>query len=76
MHFGRCGNSASHPRTGNLGLENGSELLCNGVTDLCGAGAAADVFGADVVVDDGLDGLVDLLGQLGLLEGVLEHHAH
>jgi len=76
MHFGRCGNSASHPRTGNLGLENGSELLCNGVTDLCGAGAAANVFGADVVVDDCLDGLVDFAGQLGLLERVLEHHAY
>jgi hypothetical protein len=63
-------------KLGHLCLEDGSELLGDGVTDLCGAGAAADVFGADVVVDDGLDGLVDLLGQLGLLEGVLEHHAH
>lgn len=59
-----------------LSLEDGSELFGHGVTDLCGAGAAANVFGADVVVDDGLDGLVDLGGQLGLLEGVLEHHAH
>ena len=77
--IGRCVKSAQahfKAREGHLGLEDGSELLGDGVTDLSGAGAAANVFGADVVVDDGLDGLVDLLGKLGLLEGVLEHHAH
>jgi hypothetical protein len=62
--------------SGHLSLEDGSKLFSNGVTDLSGSGAAADVFGADVVVDDGLDGLVDFGGQLGLLQGVLEHHAH
>ena len=64
------------PKPGNLSLEDGSELLSDGVTDLSGAGAATNVFGADVVVDDGLDGAVDFGGQLGLLERVLEHHAH
>ena len=57
-------------------LEKSRELLCDRITDLGSAGAAANVFGADVVVDDGLDSLVDFGGQLGLLEGVLEHHAH
>lgn len=59
-----------------LSLENGRKLLGHSITNLSGAGAAANVFGADVVVDDGLDGLVDFAGQLGLLKGVLEHHAH
>ena len=56
-------------------LEKSRELLCDRITDLGSAGAAANVLCADVVVDDDLDGLVDLLGQLGLLQRVLEHHA-
>jgi hypothetical protein len=60
---------------GQSSLEKGREFLCDRVTDLGRAGAAANVLGADVVVDDDLDGLVDLAGQLGLLQRVLEHHA-
>ena len=60
---------------GKSSLEQSRELLCDRVTDLGSTGAATNVLGADVVVDDDLDGLVDLLGQLGLLQRVLEHHA-
>lgn len=56
-------------------LEEGRELLCDRVTDLGGTGAAANVLGANVLVNDDLDGLVDLACKCGLLQRVLEHHA-
>ena len=73
MHFGRCPSKENDRPASSL--EEGRELLCDRITDLGCACAAANVFGADVVVNDDLDGLVDLDGQLGLLQRVLEHHA-
>lgn len=57
-----------------LCLEDLGQLGDDGVTDLLGAGAAAEVLRAQTVVDDGLDGVLDGLGLLGQVEGVAEHH--
>lgn len=56
-------------------LKKLGQLGSDGVTDLRGRVGAANVGGADVLVDDGLDGRVDHLGQLGQAQRVLEHHA-
>lgn len=71
MHVGRC----QKKTIGKSSPKKGRELLRDRITDLGSTSAAANVLGADVVVDDDLDGLVDLAGQLGLLQRVLEHHA-
>jgi hypothetical protein len=56
-------------------LEELGQLAGNGITDLCGLCLATDIASLDALLDDNLDGLVDGLGEFGLLEGVLEHHA-
>ena len=64
-----CANHAT-----NLLLEDVLQLLCDGVADLGGLCRSTNVGGPDTLVDDGLDSLVDGLGQLELLHGILEHH--
>lgn len=74
--------NASHPShhttatPPNLSLQNSNKLLHDRITDLGRAGAAADVLGAHALVDARFDGGIDLTRQLGLLEAVLQHHAH
>lgn len=55
--------------------EDTRELAGNGVADLGSLCGTTNVTGLDALFDDDLDGLVDSLGELGLLQRVLEHHA-
>ena len=55
-------------------LQQSLQLLGNRITDFGCLRRAANVRSANVLVDDDLDRLVDLLGQLGLLQRVFEHH--
>lgn len=57
-------------------LEDLGQLAGNGITDLGGLCLAANIAGLDALLDDNSDGFVDGLGEFGLLEGVLEHHAN
>lgn len=54
--------------------ENLGQLAGDGITNLGGLCLTANVASLDALLDDNLDGLVNGLGELGLLEGVLEHH--
>lgn len=56
-------------------LEDLGQLAGNGITDLSGLCLATNVASLDALLDDDSDCLVDGLGEFGLLEGVLEHHA-
>ena len=62
----RCGAS--------LGLQQRLELRGDGVADVGGAGAAANVRGAQAAVDDAGDGGFEQGGARGLVQRVLEHH--
>lgn len=55
--------------------EDARELAGDGVTNLGSLCGTTDVASLDALLDDDLDGLVDSLGELGLLQRVLEHHA-
>lgn len=55
--------------------QQSSQLLCNRIADLGRLGCSTDIPGFDALLDDNADGLVDLLGELRLLQRVLEHHA-
>lgn len=55
--------------------EDGGQLGRDGVTDLGRLGLTANITRLDALFNDDLDGLVDGLGQSGLLQRVLEHHA-
>ena len=57
-----------------LVFEELGQLSGNSITDFCGLCLATNVASLDTLLDDNLDGLVDRLGEFGLLEGVLEHH--
>ena len=56
-------------------LENTLQLLCDSVADLGSLCRSTNVGSPNSLVDDDLDGLIDRLGQLWLLQRVLEHHA-
>jgi hypothetical protein len=55
-------------------LEELGQLAGNGIADLCGLCLATDIASLDTLLNHNLDGLVDGLGEFGLLKGVLEHH--
>lgn len=57
-----------------LARQDLDNLLRDGVADLDGAGAAANVLGAKTAVEHVLNGVLDRLGLLGQVEGVAEHH--
>lgn len=56
-------------------LQQGLELLRNSVTHLGSLGRTTNIGSVDTLLNHVPHGLVDLLGQLGLLERVLAHHA-
>lgn len=58
-----------------LFFQEGLEFRCDSIANLRGICCAANIARPDVLVDDDLDGFIDVFRDLGTAERVLEHHA-